>query len=87
MANLMVCHDLALLLGDHGVLFLVSRNDGLYAFLQVRLHHGSPAHSHRSQGCLVNDIGQLRSAGSCRCPGNGIVIHIIRHLHILSVYL
>ena len=87
MAHLMVRHDSALLLGNNRIFLLVSGNNRLHAFLQVGLHHGAAAHTHCPQGCLVDDIGQLRAAGACRGPGNGIVIHIFRHLHVLSVNL
>ena len=85
MADLMVGHDQLFLVGQDGVLLLITGNDHLDAFLQIRLGGEFPAVPDGPQGRFIDDIGQLR-AGSAGCHSGDLVeIHILRHLDLAGV--
>ena len=85
MADLVIGYDPLLFVGEDGVLLLISGDDGLDALLQVRLGHQLPAVPHRSQGGLVDDVGQLRAGCAGGHPGHGGKVHVLRQLDLLGV--
>ena len=75
MADLVVSHDALFVVGQDGILLLIAGNDHLDALFQVGLGHALAACADCPQGCLVDDIGQLRAGSAGGHPGHGIEIH------------
>ena len=86
MADLMICHDLLLPLGDHSALALIAGDNDLYALFKIRLLHNVTPHAHRTQRRLVHDVRKLRAGSAARRPGNRVEIDVICHVDILCVY-
>ena len=87
MADFMVGHDFLFLLGHDGVLALVAGDHRLHALHQVLLGDLIPAHPHRPQGGLVDDVRQLRAGGAGGRPGDLLHVDGAGHLHIPGVHL
>ena len=86
-AHLVIGHNALLLVGEHPALLLVARDDHLHALLQVLLGGKLAARTHRPQGGLVDDVGQLRAGGARGGLGDGGEVHVLRQADLLGVYL
>ena len=84
-ADLVVGHDLPLLVGEDLVLFLVAGDDHLDALLKVGLVDVLPALADSPEGSLVDHVGQLRAGGAGGGPGDGVQVHVVPQLHLLGV--
>ena len=60
MADLVVGNDLLLSCAEHGVFALRTRDDRLYALLQIRLLDRPASHAHGTQRRLVDNIRKIR---------------------------
>ena len=82
----MVRHNLALLIAHGAVLlFLAAHCHDLESFKEITLIDKCPTALHRIDGCLVDDICQVRSNQPGRSQSDCLQIHRFIHLDILGV--
>ena len=82
----MIGHNLLLLVGEHGILLLVSGNDHLYAFLQVGLGDYGAAVAHGPEGGFIYNIGQLSAGGAGGHAGDDMEVHVFRRLDLFGMH-
>ena len=85
--DLVVCNRLLFLIGQHGVLFLVARDDDLDGFFQICFRDHGPVVAHGAQGCFVDHVCQLRAGCAGRHTRNRVEIHIVARFDLLCVNL
>ena len=81
MAYLMVSHNLLFVVGEYGVLLLVSGNYYLYALFEVGLRSRAAPVSDCPECRLIYDIGKLRAGCSGCHAGHCRVIDIVFSLY------
>ena len=87
MSDLMVGHNFLFLIRQDGVLLLVSGDNHLDAFFQIRLGYHLTSVTHRAQGGFVDDVGKFRAGSAGSHAGNHREVHIGIHLHLLRMHL
>ena len=83
----MIGNNLLLLVGENGVLFLISGNDYLNTLFKIRLADYGAAVAHGTQGCLVYDVGQFCAGGTGSHTGDSVEVHILSRLYLFGVHL
>ena len=86
-ADLVVGHDMLLVIGHNGVLLLVAGNDYLDALLQVGLGGEAASVTDGAEGGLVDDVGQLGAGGTGGHTGDLVEVHVLGDLDLFGVYL
>ena len=86
-ADLMVRDHFFLLVGKYGVLFLITGDDHLDAFLQVGFIDDGAAVAHCPQCRLVDHVRQFCTGSAGRHTGDGMEIHVFRRFDFPGMYL
>ena len=84
-ADLVIGNRPFLLICQDGIFLLIAGDHNLNALLQIRLGRKASTVPHSPQGCLVDDVGQLRSAGAGGHPCHLQEVHVLRHFDFFGV--
>ena len=85
MTNLMIGNDQFFLIGKYTILFLISGNNNFDTFFKIRLCGKFPSVTDRTESCLIDNIGKLRTGGPDGRLGNFIKPDCVRNFDLLGM--